>query len=711
MAAAADAAGIPFSLSEIPLEKTEYEDIIGSEFSKDAEAIDKLDYTIAAACGVISAALDIFWLDKLNIADAAVFGSEQIGKFVIKAAKLVGYHGNDINDAVSKIVSITNPKARHMSGDFEDFASQPSAAGLCFSILTQFTGKVYGTDADGRFTFRDIPDRNILGTGNPSKILNGVLIWALASGSVMSAVPEGVRAKGIPEAVSSLLNDISRSPLFQMKANKAKSGEVARMEDIYALASDILGDRFDLQAELGGQYDIMKFSLSILVNECLVRGFYMLRRLLMEIKNKNIRSRSDLSKLESANFLPFNSRVITRMLTVSSGTFVAVTTAKAAVVAARSSAGGWKGSVIDFVAHINYGGLVSFVFACKADGEYVISDAKQAYAEMLAWKRLLKQEEQEMFRSFGRMRLGNELTRLLDSLKRQKLLYDIRAAKGMKELEKKQAWLFAWEDDIARSRQTDEENYFIDDEDSIYDVINEKIDASLEAENSDFLWLYIMAVELKLFAPYQGLEYAEKSGGLLLKNDYETEIFCTRQTVITASELDEIIHLTEEYVGVLSSSEGQKNAGIAAAAILTGGASLIPMAIAKGRGKDVDEAARKAVASVNTNVLRSTGQIAGMFGSPGSAIYSGGLSVPYECARILAICEYVLKGKNNDIAAVENINRYFYEQIVSIEGKIFSINEDGSKKSEAKRRIQRLEANWKYFSKCRDILTEMCENW
>lgn len=716
LAEASNEVGARFTLADGPIDHPEEEEIISMEFADGIDEIDKVDYAAAAACGVICAALDMFWLGKFNIKDAADFGSEQLGKFVIKAAKLVGYRGSNADEAIRKIISVCSPSGRNTQAGFIDLAQNASAAGLCFSILSQFTGKMYGTDADGRFSIRDLPDGQTAET-DAEKILNGVLVWVLGSGRSIASDPDRMVAKGIPESVSSLIRDISQSPLFKMGRNRSSGKSDQEGGDVYSLVSQLLhggfgltekdGRSFDLPGELGGQLDIARFSLSILINECMVRSFYMLRRLMMEIRNKNIKSYSDLSRIESTHFLPYNSRVITRMLTVSSGTFVAVTTAKAAVVAARSGmAGGWKGAVIDFVTHINYGGLISFAMACKADGEYVVSDARKAYSEMLAWKRLMKKEEQDMFRSFARMRLTEEQTRLLDNLKRQKLLYDIRAAKSLKELEKKQAWLFAWEDDVARSRGSDEKAYFIDDEDSIYDVINEKI----EADDEELLWIYSIAIDLKLFAPYTGLEQTDNSG-MLLRNDYETEVFCMRQSVVNAAELEEMIRMIESYVGILSSSEGQKNAGIAAAAIMTGGVALLPMAIARGRGKDVDKAAQTAVAKVNENVIRGANQIAGMFGNPASYMLSSGLSVPYDCARILTICDHVLKGRNNDLASIENINRYFYEQIVTIEGKIYAAAQEQQKRSETRKKVQRLENNRKYFTKCREILTEMCENW
>jgi len=245
-------------------------------------------------------------------------------------------------------------------------------------------------------------------------------------------------------------------------------------------------------------------------------------------------------------------------------------------------------------------------------------------------------------------------------------------------------------------------------EDSIYAVINEKLEQERAVEDGELLWIYIMAIELRIFAPYTGLESAPDTGGLLLRNDYETEVFCTRQDEVSAVRLEEMMNMMDSYVGILTSGEGQKNAGIAAAAVLTGGAALIPMAIAKAGGGNVDGAARRAVANINTGVIKGAEGIAGIFGNAGSAAFASGMSVPYECARILTVCEYLIKGMNDDRDSISNIRQYIYEQIVSIEGRLFTLKKDGRRLSaNEKRQISSAQTRLKYFARCYDLLGEM----
>ena len=72
-------------------------------------------------------------------------------------------------------------------------------------------------------------------------------------------------------------------------------------------------------------------SKSVLINECIVRAMYTLRNLYKQIQLKSIETIKDLSKLDVKEILQFNSRLLTRMLTISHGVFVLVDLSKAAI--------------------------------------------------------------------------------------------------------------------------------------------------------------------------------------------------------------------------------------------------------------------------------------------------------------------------------------------------------------------------------------------
>ena len=46
--------------------------------------------------------------------------------------------------------------------------------------------------------------------------------------------------------------------------------------------------RFDLRTEIGLVQQLTKQAIPVIINECIVRGFYMIRRLCLEISSKDI---------------------------------------------------------------------------------------------------------------------------------------------------------------------------------------------------------------------------------------------------------------------------------------------------------------------------------------------------------------------------------------------------------------------------------------
>jgi hypothetical protein len=76
--------------------------------------------------------------------------------------------------------------------------------------------------------------------------------------------------------------------------------------------------KFDLRTEIGVAHEIGKQAIPVIINECIVRGFYFIRRFVMEIKANEIKRIGDLGKIDWKKTLPFKNRTIVRMLTISS---------------------------------------------------------------------------------------------------------------------------------------------------------------------------------------------------------------------------------------------------------------------------------------------------------------------------------------------------------------------------------------------------------
>ena len=136
--------------------------------------------------------------------------------------------------------------------------------------------------------------------------------------------------------------------------------------------------RFDLRSEIGILQELGRQSIPVLINECMVRGMYFLRRLIIAIREAEVHSVSDLKNIDTAELLPFNNRVIRRMVTVASGTFLAVDSVDAAIRSAIKNKGINPKSFVDFAVNINYVGIGRFVIACKSDGELIAEDIRES---------------------------------------------------------------------------------------------------------------------------------------------------------------------------------------------------------------------------------------------------------------------------------------------------------------------------------------------
>lgn len=89
--------------------------------------------------------------------------------------------------------------------------------------------------------------------------------------------------------------------------------------------------RFDLRTEVGLLDQALSQVPAVVANEVIVRCLYMLSRLKAELERCEVSKVSGLHKLKASHFMPYNSRVLTRMVTVSSTSFVLVNLATAAV--------------------------------------------------------------------------------------------------------------------------------------------------------------------------------------------------------------------------------------------------------------------------------------------------------------------------------------------------------------------------------------------
>lgn len=355
---------------------------LNSEIGSLTNCADGADYVIAVASGLIAGIIDSVWVGEFSFERANEWGNDKVNDFVVKIAQTQGYEGDDLAGAIRFLEkkfpiaadSVKNKFGGGLQHHLRDFSHHPTPVGLFFSFLTQFKGKVYGTDVRGVFVCEELPKdaADLIGKNLPEKITFGVVNWFFHMVSDMagssSSVASGSVGTGLPGPLVSFLKEISALPIFRKlneKGYKEFSVWISKLFNGTLLEKRdengklIEAVKFDLRTEIGVSCEIGRQAVPIVINECVVRGFYFIRRLFIEIKENNVKNVSDLKNICWENTLPFKNRTVARMLTISTGTFVAVDVADAAI---RS--GGFNAACI---LRINFVGVGRFAVAVGID--------------------------------------------------------------------------------------------------------------------------------------------------------------------------------------------------------------------------------------------------------------------------------------------------------------------------------------------------------
>ena len=153
---------IDIELLDVDEKLTLIEDKI-AELNTDIERLtnhaDGIDYMISVASGIVSGIVDSIFVGVFSLEEASKWGTKKTENFVLKVAKSQGYNGDKLSGAVSFLEDKYKIAADKATSDFgggkqhhlRDFSHHPTPIGLMFSMLTQFTKKVYGTDTNGFF--------------------------------------------------------------------------------------------------------------------------------------------------------------------------------------------------------------------------------------------------------------------------------------------------------------------------------------------------------------------------------------------------------------------------------------------------------------------------------------------------------------------------------------------------------------------------------
>lgn len=323
------------------------------QLKKFTNQADALDYTVAIGSGILAGIIDSFFVGSFSLGEGKAWSNHKVNDFVMKIAKNKGYSKNRLKGAIDfledkfkipsdNIWSGKNVNIWTGSHHLDDLAHHPTPIGLIASIISQFTEKAYFQNRFGENLCLDITDKGLIGDSFSEKIFAGTVNWFYHLVSDMSGSNKtaGV-GMGIPGPLLSLAKEFSMLPGI----NKTSLPKI--LNNIFTNKKN----RFDLRAELGVLHQLGKQAIPVILNEVLIRVFYFFSRLIKEYKEKG-----NFKDIEWKNTLPYKNRTLTRMLTISSGTFLAFDLLDAGI----RSGGNWGA----FVLRVNFVNVGRFTISC-----------------------------------------------------------------------------------------------------------------------------------------------------------------------------------------------------------------------------------------------------------------------------------------------------------------------------------------------------------
>ena len=485
---------------------------------------DKWDYLLAVGSGIACGMMDILWTGDFSLAEGRNISAQQIDNLVKKTAKILGCESDDLKNCVKFLEDKFPIPADGSASDFggglqhhlRDFAHHPTIIGLIFSLLTQFTYKSYGTDLNGNFIIVDVPDKSKIFIGEDifSKIVNGTIIWFFHLISDMAGSRSTVGLSGgtgIPGPILSIAKEMSVIPFFKnfKKDDMSISLFLSKLFNGTLLAKHdengkIIPDsivKLDLRGEMGFVVELEKQIIPVIANECIVRTFYMIRRLAQQIKQVDIKSIGDFKKVRVNEIFTINSPTLARMLTVATGVFTTLDVSDAVITR-------------KYWVSVNYVGIGRFTLALGNEMVWAlkrrdIKKIKDMYEKINRYtytntdRRIYERIGGNM--EYDKFGISEEQTEILYNLEYYKILNDIETTKilvgGDKINQLKREWLEEWKTYITMGYAG-----FINKVDAkINWYSSEELDKKIKLNNPNKPWFRLVLLEAMLFEPYYAL--------------------------------------------------------------------------------------------------------------------------------------------------------------------------------------------------------------
>lgn len=493
---------------------------------------DSVDYLISIGSGLLCALLDIVWVGEFRLDQGRNIASNQVDTFVVKTAKLLGCKSDELQKSVKfledKFPIPSDGNTSNFGGGkqhhLRDFAHHPTIVGLMFSLLTQFTEKSYGTDNSGNFLCVDVPDKSkiFIGKDTSTKILYGTFIWFFHLVSDMAGSNNTVGktgGTGIPGPILSFAKELSVLPFFKnMKikdyslsvfVSKLFNGTLLAEHDEngYIIKDTLM--KLDFRGELGIAIELEQQALPVIANECIVRGFYFIRRFATELKENHICKLSDLNTLNWKQIKPMGNMTINRMITLATFVFTTVDVGNAIIIEKS-----WLS--------INCVGIGRFAVALGTDVSYCFK-FRNIKKIQLMYENIHRNTFQILDKKIYE-RIGNDM--VLDkfglTLEQTEILYNIEYLCTLNDIQAtkmpigecnirllKQEWLDEWKQNIS-----DGFSGFVEIADARlhwYDT-NELLER-IKNNQPEKVWFRLVLLEAMLFEPYYTLSTEKDKKG------------------------------------------------------------------------------------------------------------------------------------------------------------------------------------------------------
>lgn len=407
-------------------------DTTATEIDNLTSKADTLDISIAAASGVLTGLIDIFFVGQSTFDFSSIkpISQEDFNEFTMKMARKNGYRGNSLNGAVAKnenAARVVNDDAwkkadgvTAITHHLDDYAHHPTPFGLCCAIFSEIfkigifqnsNGKIslvvcnttpkefikgllpgvfsgllsWLTNVSTRYTEEKfdteipLPIKNITTILSVSplaiQILQTSTRWAKHLISDFNGSNKTAGAgMGIPGVFMSFLKEIclipgvNHTPLPKLVNNLYNAKRIDLRDEIMAI-SPLIEKATVVTSEL------LKQALPIIINELFVRSFYFVRHLVDELKDKN-----SFNDVNWNAIIPIGNRTVERMLTVATGAFTTVDILGATAEGIIRSKGNALEFGRQFVTHINFVGI----------GRFAVSLGTEAVFE---WRKQKKKDE------------------------------------------------------------------------------------------------------------------------------------------------------------------------------------------------------------------------------------------------------------------------------------------------------------------------------